>query len=100
MLEADSEEDVAVSVSPADALRRVVRVDLQLKHAGRENLRHQTSIVFNRRVEFKSIMEKKIDSKTEKETQKSTYHINQGQRQKASREQMCHFFTVFFPPQL
>lgn len=53
VLEADSEEYVTVSVSPADALSRVVRVDFQLKHAGRENLKHQTRTVFIRRVVFK-----------------------------------------------
>lgn len=38
VFEADSEEDVTVSVSPADALRRVERMDFQFKHARGENL--------------------------------------------------------------
>lgn len=38
VFEADSEEDVTVSVSPADALRRVEGVDFQFKHARGENL--------------------------------------------------------------
>ena len=33
VLQADAEEYVAVPVSPADAVRGVERVDLQLKHA-------------------------------------------------------------------
>lgn len=43
VFEANPEEYVAVSVSSADALRGVERVDLQLKHAGGENLQNQNS---------------------------------------------------------
>lgn len=42
VFEANPEEYVAVSVSSADALRGVERVDLQLKHAGGENLENRT----------------------------------------------------------
>lgn len=42
VFEANTEEYVAVSVSSADALRGVERVDLQLKHAGGENLENRT----------------------------------------------------------
>lgn len=38
VLEADSEENVTVPVSSADALRRVERMDFQLKHTRGENL--------------------------------------------------------------
>lgn len=38
MFEADSEEDVTVSVPPAHALGRVEGVDLQLEHSGGQNL--------------------------------------------------------------
>lgn len=49
VLEANSKEYVTVSVSPADALRRVKWMDFQLKHAGRENLKHETKTCFQTR---------------------------------------------------
>lgn len=41
VLEADSEENVTVPVFPADAVRRVERVDLQLEHSRRQDLRRE-----------------------------------------------------------
>lgn len=41
VLQADPEEDVAVAVSPADALRSVEGVDLQLEHTRGQHLRRQ-----------------------------------------------------------
>lgn len=38
VFEADSEENVTVPVPPADALRRVERVDFKFKHTRGENL--------------------------------------------------------------
>lgn len=44
VFQADPEEYVTVSVSPADALRRVVWVDFQLKHTGWQHLKYQRTV--------------------------------------------------------
>ena len=54
VLQADAKEYVAVPVSPADAVRGVERVDLQLKHARGQHLRTRIKVVIKRWLCFKT----------------------------------------------